>query len=72
MKALEGLRMLDLTHMVSGPYAALLLADLGVETLKIEPAGQGEITRHLLADDPKTVLKAWALILLPSTAIKKA
>lgn len=51
MKALEGLRMLDLTHMVSGPYAALLLADLGVETLKIEPPS-GEITRHLLADDP--------------------
>lgn len=52
MKALQGIRMLDLTHMLSGPYAGMMLADLGVETIKVEPPEQGEGTRRLLANDP--------------------
>jgi crotonobetainyl-CoA:carnitine CoA-transferase CaiB-like acyl-CoA transferase len=55
MKPLEGLRVLDLTHMVSGPYAGMMLADLGAETIKVEPPG-GEGTRRLLADDPRNTL----------------
>jgi crotonobetainyl-CoA:carnitine CoA-transferase CaiB-like acyl-CoA transferase len=53
MKALNGVRLLDLSHMLSGPYAAMLLADLGADTIKIEPPGEGEGTRRLLASDPK-------------------
>lgn len=54
-KALTNIRILDLTHMLSGPYGAMILADLGAETIKIEPL-HGEGTRKLLASDPKNSL----------------
>ncbi len=53
MKALQNLRILDLTHMVSGPYAGMILADLGAEMIKVEPPLVGEGTRRWLADDPR-------------------
>ena len=53
MNALNGIRILELSHMVSGPYAGMILADLGAETIKVEPPGRGEMTRGLMADDPK-------------------
>lgn len=49
MRALEDITILDLTHMLSGPYATQLLADMGAKTIKVEPP-QGEATRKLLAD----------------------
>ena len=54
-KALNNIRILDLTHMLSGPYGAMILADLGAETIKVEPL-QGEGTRKLLANDPRNSL----------------
>lgn len=54
-KALAGVRILDLTHMLSGPYGAMILADLGAETIKVEPL-HGEGTRKLLARDPDNSL----------------
>jgi CoA:oxalate CoA-transferase len=54
-KPLNNIRILDLTHMLSGPYGAMILADLGAETIKVEPL-QGEGTRKLLATDPRNSL----------------
>ncbi|TKB46065.1 CaiB/BaiF CoA transferase family protein [Thalassotalea mangrovi] len=51
-KPLKGLTILDLTHMLSGPYGAMILSDLGANTIKVEPLA-GEGTRKLLANDPE-------------------
>ena len=42
---LQGLRILDVTHALAGPFAAMLLADMGADVIKVEPP-QGEMTRH--------------------------
>ena len=52
MKALKNLVVIDLTHMLSGPYAGLILADLGADTIKVEPL-HGEGTRELLKNAPE-------------------
>ncbi len=53
MSGLSRFKLLDLTHMLSGPFGAMILSDLGMDTIKIEPPGRGEGTRRLLADSPE-------------------
>jgi crotonobetainyl-CoA:carnitine CoA-transferase CaiB-like acyl-CoA transferase len=46
---LEGLRVLELGHIVAGPSAGLLLADLGADVVKVERPGEGDQTRGMPA-----------------------
>ncbi len=51
-RALDGVRILDFTHVQSGPTCTQLLAWLGADVLKIERPGQGDATRGQLRDIP--------------------
>ncbi|WP_049578245.1 formyl-CoA transferase [Streptomyces sp. SBT349] len=51
-KALAGVRVLDMTHVQSGPSATQLLAWLGADVIKLEAPGRGDITRSQLRDVP--------------------
>lgn len=45
--ALEGLKVLDLTRVLAGPFCTMMFADMGAEIIKVEQAGKGDDTRHM-------------------------
>jgi formyl-CoA transferase len=51
-KALEGVKVLDFTHVQSGPTCTQLLAWFGADVIKVERAGEGDATRGQLRDIP--------------------
>jgi len=55
---LAGLRIIDVTHAAAGPYAALMLADLGADVVKVEPP-RGELIRFLGPFHPDDTSQAY-------------
>jgi CoA:oxalate CoA-transferase len=50
---LEGVRVLDFSQFLAGPYAALKLADMGADVVKVERTGTGDLSRHLYLTDTR-------------------
>jgi CoA:oxalate CoA-transferase len=72
MSALKGIRVLDLSHMLAGPFGTMLLADMGAEVIKIEAPKTGEGTRRLLENDPKNSIHGMGAYFLTLCRNKKS
>ena len=72
MKPLNGIKVIDLTHMLAGPYAGMVIADLGAEVVKVEPLAPGEMTRGLLQSDSNYSFKDFGAYFLTLNRNKKS
>jgi len=70
-KPLEGIRVLDLTNVLAGPFCCHQLAHLGAEVIKVEAVGRGDLARQLGAD-PELNAKGMGVSFLAQNAGKKS
>jgi len=71
MKPLEGVRVLDLTNVLAGPFCCHQLVHLGAEVIKVEATGRGDLARQLGAD-PELNRKGMGVSFLAQNAGKKS
>ncbi|WP_306044889.1 CoA transferase [Nioella sp. MMSF_3534] len=70
-KPLAGIRVLDLTNVLAGPFACHQLAHMGAEVIKVEAPGRGDLARQLGAD-PALNAKGMGVSFLAQNAGKKS
>jgi formyl-CoA transferase len=70
-KPLEGVRVLDLTNVLAGPFCCHQLAHMGAEVIKVEAAGRGDLARQLGAD-PELNRRGMGVSFLAQNAGKKS
>jgi len=70
-KPLAGIRVLDLTNVLAGPFACNQLSHLGAEVIKIEAVGRGDLARNL-GSDPELSAKGMGISFLAQNAGKKS
>jgi crotonobetainyl-CoA:carnitine CoA-transferase CaiB-like acyl-CoA transferase len=58
MTMLEGIRVLDLSRVIAGPYCATLMGDLGADVVKVERPGRGDDLRWTHGDGMSAVFAA--------------
>ncbi|WP_420395563.1 CaiB/BaiF CoA transferase family protein [Nioella sp.] len=70
-KPLDGIRVLDMTNVLAGPFACHQLAHMGAEVIKVEAPGRGDLARQLGAD-PALNAKGMGVSFLAQNAGKKS
>ncbi|MEO1363913.1 MAG: CoA transferase, partial [Pseudomonadota bacterium] len=68
---LAGIRVLDLTNVLAGPFACHQLAHLGADVLKVEAVGRGDLARNLGAD-PALSARGMGISFLAQNAGKRS